>query len=81
MKTSTGFSSGGASVEDVRRLVAIIQESDEFSAVKVKASGGIRTGEAALEMVRAGAERLGTSRSVAIAEEISRIQTSNDNLY
>ncbi len=74
MKTSTGFSSGGATVDDVRLLCAIISESDKYKDVKVKASGGIRTGEVALEMIRAGAERLGTSKSVAIAVELLKAE-------
>lgn len=56
IKTSTGFAGGGATVEDVRNLKAWVGEG-----VKVKASGGIRTREFALELIKAGAERLGTS--------------------
>ena len=56
IKTSTGFAGGGATVEDVRNLKAWVGEK-----VKVKASGGVRTREFALELVEAGAERLGTS--------------------
>lgn len=56
IKTSTGFAGGGATVEDVRNLKAWVGEG-----VKVKASGGIRTREFALELIQAGAERLGTS--------------------
>ncbi|HEY8909847.1 MAG TPA: deoxyribose-phosphate aldolase [Desulfosporosinus sp.] len=56
IKTSTGFAGGGATVLDVRNLKAWVGEN-----VKVKASGGIRTREFALELVQAGAERLGTS--------------------
>ena len=56
IKTSTGFAEGGATVEDVRNLKEWVGEN-----VKVKASGGIRTKAFALELVEAGAERLGTS--------------------
>ena len=56
IKTSTGFAGGGATVLDVRKLKEWVGEN-----VKVKASGGIRTREFALELVLAGAERLGTS--------------------
>ncbi|HBW38611.1 MAG TPA: 2-deoxyribose-5-phosphate aldolase, partial [Desulfosporosinus sp.] len=56
IKTSTGFAGGGATVEDVSNLKAWVGEN-----VKVKASGGIRTREFALELIEAGAERLGTS--------------------
>ncbi len=61
VKTSTGFSTGGATEADValmRRTVG--------SHVGVKASGGIRTYPVALQMVRAGATRLGLSASVAV---------------
>lgn len=56
IKTSTGFSEGGATVEDVRNLKAWVGEG-----VKVKAAGGIRTREFALKLIEAGAHRLGTS--------------------
>lgn len=61
IKTSTGFAGGGATVEDVRNLKAWVGES-----VKVKASGGIRTREFALELIEAGADRLGTSSGVQL---------------
>ncbi|EGW38699.1 deoxyribose-phosphate aldolase [Desulfosporosinus sp. OT] len=56
IKTSTGFAGGGATVQDVRNLKAWVGEN-----VRVKASGGIRTREFAVELIQAGAERLGTS--------------------
>jgi deoxyribose-phosphate aldolase len=56
IKTSTGFAGGGATVEDVRNLRKWLGQ-----AVKIKASGGIRTREAALRLIEAGADRLGTS--------------------
>ena len=61
VKTSTGFSTGGATVEDVR-----LMRKSVSAAVKVKASGGIRDAETARRMIEAGAERLGTSKSIAI---------------
>lgn len=61
VKTSTGFSKGGATVADVALLRRTV--GPEFG---VKASGGIRDRRTALEMIRAGATRIGTSRSVAI---------------
>lgn len=64
VKTSTGFSTGGSTVEDVR-----LMRDSVSTAVKVKASGGIRDAEAARAMIEAGAERLGTSRSIAICRE------------
>ena len=56
LKTSTGWK-GGATVEDVQLLAQMAQER-----VGIKASGGIRTIEQALELINAGATRLGTSR-------------------
>ena len=64
IKTSTGFGTGGATVEDVKLMKSVV--GDE---VKVKAAGGIRDLKTALAMMEAGAERLGTSAGVAIVEE------------
>ncbi len=64
VKTSTGFGPSGAVAEDVYLLR---EEAPE--GLSVKASGGIRTLEDAIEMLNAGASRLGTSGSVAIMEE------------
>ena len=64
IKTSTGFGTGGATVEDVKLMISVV--GDE---VKVKAAGGIRDLKTALAMIEAGAERLGTSAGVAIVEE------------
>ncbi len=61
VKTSTGFGEGGATVEDVALMRSVV--GDEMG---VKASGGIRTAADALRLVRAGADRLGASASVAI---------------
>ena len=63
VKTSTGFSTGGATREDV----ALLRENLPAS-VKVKASGGIRTYEDAMAVVEASADRLGVSASLAILE-------------
>ncbi|MCC8079846.1 MAG: deoxyribose-phosphate aldolase [Oscillospiraceae bacterium] len=62
IKTSTGFSTGGATREDVALLRAHCAEN-----VKVKASGGIASLEDAADVIALGAERLGTSRIVKIA--------------
>ena len=62
VKTSTGFSKGGATADDVALMRRVVGD-----AMGVKASGGIRSHADALRMVRAGATRLGTSASVAIA--------------
>lgn len=64
IKTSTGFGTGGATVEDVKLMKSVV--GDE---VKVKAAGGIRDLKTALAMIEAGAKRLGTSAGVAIVEE------------
>jgi deoxyribose-phosphate aldolase len=61
VKTSTGFGGGGATVADVALLRAVVGE-----AMGVKASGGVRTAADALAMIRAGADRVGASASVAI---------------
>ncbi len=61
IKTSTGFSTAGATVADVELMKAHIGEN-----VKIKAAGGIASFADAEEFIRAGAERLGTSRLVKI---------------
>jgi deoxyribose-phosphate aldolase len=61
VKTSTGFGGGGATVADVRLMREIVGPD-----IGVKASGGIRDLETAVAMIEAGANRLGTSASVAI---------------
>lgn len=63
VKTSTGFSSGGATEADVALMRTVVGAS-----LGVKASGSIRTYEVALAMVRAGATRLGLSASLAVAK-------------
>jgi deoxyribose-phosphate aldolase len=57
VKTSTGFNSGGATVDDVLFMVSTVGKK-----AKVKAAGGIRTWTQAEKLLRAGANRLGTSR-------------------
>lgn len=61
VKTSTGFSAAGATVEDIALMRRVVGED-----MGVKASGGVRTAEDALKLVAAGADRLGASASVAI---------------
>lgn len=64
VKTSTGFhAAGGATIEDVQLLRRTLAPS-----TKIKASGGIRDLSSALKMIEAGADRLGTSSGVAIAD-------------
>ena len=67
VKTSTGFLGSGATVEDVRLLRKAVGPE-----IGVKASGGIRTYEQAVAMVRAGADRLGTSAGPAIVVDLRR---------
>lgn len=67
IKTSTGFGRSGATVEDVVLMKRMVGE-----AIKVKASGGIRDLQTALAMIEAGAERIGTSSSIKILEELGK---------
>ncbi|TKB34607.1 MAG: deoxyribose-phosphate aldolase [Nitrospira sp.] len=64
VKTSTGFASAGATVEDVR-----LMKDTVAGRAKVKASGGIRDWKTTLAMLEAGADRIGTSASLRILEE------------
>jgi deoxyribose-phosphate aldolase len=64
VKTSTGFSTGGATVADVKLMKAAV----EGSSVKVKASGGVRSPEDFQAMIDAGAERIGTSSGCKLVE-------------
>ncbi|NLF00080.1 MAG: deoxyribose-phosphate aldolase [Anaerolineales bacterium] len=64
VKTSTGFSSAGATIEDVQLMRRIVGPK-----VGVKAAGGIRTYADALAMIQAGANRIGASASVTIIEQ------------
>jgi deoxyribose-phosphate aldolase len=61
LKTSTGFSQGGATIEDVKLLRRIA-----VGDMGVKASGGVRSLQDALQMVLAGADRIGTSSGIVI---------------
>ncbi len=61
VKTSTGFGTGGATVEDVKLMRSVVGPD-----MGVKAAGGIRTYEQAVAMIEAGANRIGASRSVEI---------------
>lgn len=63
VKTSTGFSTGGATLHDVALMRQTVGD-----ACKIKAAGGIHNKQEALAMVEAGADRLGTSASIAIVE-------------
>ncbi|NLW22110.1 MAG: deoxyribose-phosphate aldolase [Tissierellia bacterium] len=63
VKTSTGFSTGGATIEDIKLIKEVVGDR-----LKIKASGGIRDYKRAKAMVEAGASRIGASASVNIIE-------------
>ena len=67
VKTSTGFGTAGAKVEDVKLMKANVGSN-----VKVKAAGGIRNTDDFLAMIAAGAERIGTSSGVKIIETLKQ---------
>ena len=64
VKTSTGFSTGGATVEDIALMRKTVGEE-----LGVKASGGVRDYKAAIAMINAGASRIGSSNSIVIVNE------------
>ncbi len=63
VKTSTGFSTGGATIEAISLMKRTIKDK-----ANIKASGGIRTYEDAISFINAGADRIGTSNGVVIIE-------------
>jgi deoxyribose-phosphate aldolase len=65
VKTSTGFGSAGATVEDIRLMRAAVGPQ-----MGVKASGGVRALDQALALIAAGATRIGTSSGVALVEDL-----------
>lgn len=74
VKTSTGFSTGGATVEDVSLMARIVRDKG----LGVKASGGIRSLADLLKMVAAGATRIGTSSGVKILKEAAGEAVSSE---
>lgn len=64
VKTSTGYGTGGASIEVVEKMKSFIKNKS-----LIKASGGIRNKEFALNLIKAGASRLGTSSAVSFMQE------------
>ncbi len=64
VKTSTGFSSAGATTEDITLMRKLVGPN-----IGVKASGGVRDQETAIEMIKAGASRIGASSSIKIVEK------------
>ncbi|KES19631.1 Deoxyribose-phosphate aldolase [Gilliamella apicola SCGC AB-598-B02] len=67
IKTSTGFGTSGATVEDVK-----LMKNQVGDAVKVKAAGGIRSADTFKKMIAAGAQRIGTSSGIAIIDELKQ---------
>jgi deoxyribose-phosphate aldolase len=67
IKTSTGFAQAGATVEDIRLFSRLAE-----GRIKVKASGGIRTAQQFMDMLDAGAQRIGTKFSQQILEGLTR---------
>jgi len=69
VKTSTGFASGGATLEDLRLMRANVSEK-----VSVKAAGGVRTLPALLDVIDAGANRCGATATATILDDFKRIK-------
>jgi deoxyribose-phosphate aldolase len=69
LKTSTGYAEVGATIKAVQLMRANLP-----SGIKIKGSGGIRTFEAAIEFIEAGAARIGTSAGVAIVKQQSSVK-------
>ena len=73
IKTSTGFGTSGATIEDVK-----LMKNQVGDAVKVKAAGGIRSADTFKKMIAAGAQRIGTSSGIAIIDELKQeLEASN----
>lgn len=72
VKTSTGFSSGGATAEDVALMASVVRRAG----MEVKASGGIRSFADAKRMIDAGATRIGASASIAIVQQAQQVTVS-----
>ena len=74
VKTSTGFGEWGARVKDVRLLRRALSPR-----VRIKAAGGIRTAEQVIELIEAGADRIGTSSGVKIIQEFEKLSGRRGN--
>lgn len=70
VKTSTGYAPKGAQVEDILLMRQILP-----SQIGIKASGGIKTLESALELIKAGADRIGTSSAKALMDDWRKTRT------
>jgi deoxyribose-phosphate aldolase len=69
VKTSTGFASGGATLEDLRLMRANVSEK-----VQVKAAGGVRTLAALLDVIDAGVTRSGATATATILDDFKRMK-------
>ena len=69
IKTSTGFGTGGATIEDVKLMKECVGDK-----IQIKAAGGIRCAEDALTFIEAGATRIGTSAGVEIIEQFKNMK-------
>jgi len=72
VKTSTGYASGGATAHDVALMAEVVRGTG----IGVKASGGIRSYKDAMQMIKAGATRIGASASVKIVKGITEVTES-----
>lgn len=72
VKTSTGFNKGGATVENIALMRQVVGEN-----IGVKASGGVRDTKIAIEMIKNGATRIGSSSGIAIINGL----TDNNAIY
>lgn len=68
IKTSTGFGTGGATIEDVKLMKSVVGDN-----IKVKAAGGIRDIDTVLKFIEVGVERIGTSGAVTLVEEYKKL--------
>ncbi|GGD83777.1 deoxyribose-phosphate aldolase [Planktosalinus lacus] len=73
IKTSTGFGTGGATIEDVQLMKSVVKNQ-----VKIKASGGIKDKFTALEYIALGVDRIGTSSGIAI---VTNKNSENEHTY
>jgi deoxyribose-phosphate aldolase len=76
VKTSTGFSTSGASIDHIK-----LMRLNVSSLIGVKASGGIKNRDQAIQLIQAGATRLGTSSGVALVKDILEPEVNNTTSY
>ena len=72
VKTSTGFSGGGATVEDISLMRRVVGPD-----MGVKASGGVRNYETAHKMIQAGATRIGATAGIKIVQQAKEVTLTN----